>query len=93
MAALGDGFEGTTDGRLQDSFAEIARELRAGPLPKGQPDFGTVYARRRHQGHINVVFCDGHVEDLKLESFFFDRSDAALCRWNKDNEPHRERLP
>ena len=92
MVAIADGFERTAGGRLQSTFDNIARELPYPPPRKDQPDYGTEIARRRHQGRINVLFCDGHVEDMKLERLFFERSDAALRRWNKDNEPHRERL-
>jgi prepilin-type processing-associated H-X9-DG protein len=46
----------------------------------------------RHEGKANVLFCDGHVESLKLEALFEDKSDAALDRWNRDHQPHRERL-
>ena len=46
----------------------------------------------RHQGKANVVFCDGHVESPTLQFLFADTSDAALCRWNRDHLPHRERL-
>jgi prepilin-type processing-associated H-X9-DG protein len=40
----------------------------------------------------NVVFCDGHVESLTLTFPFTDTSDDALCHWNRDHLPHRERL-
>ena len=40
----------------------------------------------------NVVFCDGHVESPTLQFLFADTSDAALSRWNRDHQPHRERL-
>ena len=46
----------------------------------------------RHQGKANVVFCDGHVESPTLEFLFEDTSDAALSRWNRDHQPHREKL-
>jgi prepilin-type processing-associated H-X9-DG protein/prepilin-type N-terminal cleavage/methylation domain-containing protein len=46
----------------------------------------------RHQGKANVVFCDGHVESPTLPFLFTDTSDAALSRWNRDHQPHRERL-
>ena len=46
----------------------------------------------RHQGKANVLFCDGHVESPTLKFLFADTSDAALCRWNRDHLPHRERL-
>jgi prepilin-type processing-associated H-X9-DG protein len=46
----------------------------------------------RHQGKANVVFCDGHVESPTLPFLFADTSDAALSRWNRDHQPHREKL-
>ena len=51
---------------------------------------GTELARRRHGRRLNVVFCDGHVEGLKVDTLFFDNSDAARRRWFRDNLPHRE---
>ncbi len=47
----------------------------------------------RHQGRINVLFCDSHVESPKIPFVFEDTSDHALVRWNRDHKPHRERLP
>ena len=49
-------------------------------------------AHQRHQGKANVVFCDGHVESPMLQFLFADTSDAALVRWNRDHQPHREKL-
>jgi len=49
-------------------------------------------ASARHQGRLNVVFCDGHVESPTLQFLFEDTSDAALSRWNRDHQPHRDRL-
>jgi len=46
----------------------------------------------RHQGKANVAFCDGHVESPTLKFLFEDTSDAALVRWNRDHQPHREKL-
>jgi prepilin-type processing-associated H-X9-DG protein len=43
-------------------------------------------------GKANVVFCDGHVESPTLPFLFTDTSAAALSRWNRDHQPHRERL-
>jgi prepilin-type processing-associated H-X9-DG protein/prepilin-type N-terminal cleavage/methylation domain-containing protein len=50
------------------------------------------YASSRHQGKANVLFCDGHVESPALKFLFEDTSDAALSRWNRDHQPHRELL-
>ncbi len=46
----------------------------------------------RHQSTVNVMFCDGHVESPTLKFVFEDTSDTALVRWNRDHQPHRERL-
>jgi len=51
-----------------------------------------LFAYQRHQGKANVVFCDGHVESPTLQFLFADTSDEALRRWNRDHQPHRERL-
>jgi prepilin-type processing-associated H-X9-DG protein len=50
------------------------------------------HASSRHQGKANVVFCDGHVESPTLPFLFADTSDEALSRWNRDHQPHREKL-
>ncbi len=50
------------------------------------------HAEFRHQGHLNVVFCDGHVESPTLQFLFQDTNDAALVRWNRDHKPHLEKL-
>jgi|SRR5450756_1921816 len=46
----------------------------------------------RHQEKVNVLFRDGHVESPTLSFLFTDTSDEALSRWNRDHQPHRERL-
>ncbi|MGC9944728.1 MAG: H-X9-DG-CTERM domain-containing protein [Verrucomicrobiota bacterium] len=46
----------------------------------------------RHQGRVNVAFCDGHVESPSLGFVFTNASDAALVRWNRDHQPHRDSL-
>jgi prepilin-type processing-associated H-X9-DG protein len=50
------------------------------------------FVQAMHNGALNVVFCDGHVESPKIAAHLFDRTDSSLRRWNKDNEPHHERL-
>jgi prepilin-type processing-associated H-X9-DG protein/prepilin-type N-terminal cleavage/methylation domain-containing protein len=57
------------------------------------PAYGlALLAYQRHQGKANVVFCDGHVESPTLNFLFVNTSDAALSRWNRDHQPHRELL-
>lgn len=50
-------------------------------------------AKARHFGKANIVFCDGHVESPTIAALFEDTSDAAYMKWNRDHQPHRERLP
>ena len=49
-------------------------------------------AEKRHIGKLNVLFCDGHTEAPTLNNLFVDTSDAALIRWNRDHQPHRDKL-
>jgi prepilin-type N-terminal cleavage/methylation domain-containing protein/prepilin-type processing-associated H-X9-DG protein len=49
-------------------------------------------ALSRHEGLLNVLFCDGRVESCKMQSLFEDASGAWLARWNRDHAPHREQL-
>ena len=51
--------------------------------------FGNIQGR--HRGRGNVVFGDGHVGSPTLKFLFEETSDAALARWNRDNQPHREK--
>ncbi|MBC8003811.1 MAG: hypothetical protein H7X97_14610 [Opitutaceae bacterium] len=76
MMAIGDSF---------DAAANFMRFDLAGLETYGN-------TRSRHQGKANVLFCDGHVESPTLEFLFEDTSDAALNRWNRDHQPHRELL-
>jgi prepilin-type processing-associated H-X9-DG protein/prepilin-type N-terminal cleavage/methylation domain-containing protein len=52
-------------------------------------DLGNVLTR--HQGNANVVFCDGHVESPALKFLLENTSDAALARWSRDHQPHRDK--
>lgn len=85
LMAIGDGLIGNSpfiqDG--SDLFWRIATADFFG---------STKRAYARHQGRANVVFCDGHVESPTLKFLFEDTSDNALVRWNRDHQPHREKL-
>ena len=86
MMAIGDGFKGG-DGVIEDGDNWLWRS-------SGVTGYqgSTAHAYARHQGKADVVFCDGHVESPKLEFLFDDTNDVALCRWNRDHQPHRESL-
>jgi len=86
MIAIGDGFIGGNN-IIKDGAWVIDRTYDVTNLLGS-----TQRAYARHQGRANVVFCDGHVESPTLKSLFADTSDTALSRWNRDHQPHRERL-
>lgn len=86
MLAVGDGFNGWR-GVIKDGLSVIGRG------PDAQEFMGsTARALRRHRGRANVLFCDGHVDAPKLDFLFNDETDRALRIWNRDDQPHRERL-
>jgi prepilin-type processing-associated H-X9-DG protein/prepilin-type N-terminal cleavage/methylation domain-containing protein len=73
------------------SIATIWMMLGKCPYSPGlAPQIG--YVRQRHNGRFNVLFCDGHVEGLKVRDLFDVGQDRVLKRWNRDNLPHREVL-
>ena len=85
MLAMGDGVLGWNQ-TYQDSFS-LARRVSA------QDHLGsTERVRRRHQGELNVLFCDGHVTKKTLQFLFSDTSLTGLSSWNRDNQAHGERL-
>jgi prepilin-type processing-associated H-X9-DG protein len=86
MMAIGDGFYGG-NGLVVDGISVLSRSYDAA-------DFlgSTKRSYARHQGRANVVFCDGHVESPTLQFLLADTSDDALARWNRDHQPHREKL-
>jgi prepilin-type processing-associated H-X9-DG protein len=69
----------------------ISVQFGHGPYyPAEAPVFG--WYKQRHNGRFNVLFCDGHVEGLKVRDLFDLGQDRVLKRWNRDNLPHRELL-
>ncbi|MCX6894478.1 MAG: prepilin-type N-terminal cleavage/methylation domain-containing protein [Verrucomicrobia bacterium] len=86
MMALGDGFSGN-NGFVGGGESVLMRVYDKPPYL-----LDTKEPFSRHQGKANVVFCDGHVESPTLQFLFEDTSEAALRRWNRDHQPHRERL-
>ena len=85
MMAIGDGFYGS-DSKIYSGIGLFWRNNEIGGF------FDTATAIARHQGKANAIFCDGHVESPTLQFLFADTSDAALSRWNRDHQLHRERL-
>jgi prepilin-type processing-associated H-X9-DG protein/prepilin-type N-terminal cleavage/methylation domain-containing protein len=50
----------------------------------------TSLGKRRHNGRMNIVFCDGHVETFKTEKILDSKNPDIRRLWNNDNEPHLE---
>jgi prepilin-type processing-associated H-X9-DG protein len=84
--ALGDGLVGNGRAITDGSAIMALRNLNAAETAKWER------VNRRHRGRANVGFCDGHVESISLSELFSSDADAALSRWNRDHQPHRERL-
>lgn len=89
MLAIGDGFlaYSTNYATTGDKIFRDSSGRGSSSLPNQ-----IKLARERHRGAINAVYCDAHVEAIKLEKLFFEETDAALRRWNRDHEPHWELL-
>jgi prepilin-type processing-associated H-X9-DG protein/prepilin-type N-terminal cleavage/methylation domain-containing protein len=49
--------------------------------------------KSRHGGRFNVLFCDGHVVNLRPQDLFDYRSPDVMRRWYRDNLPHPEFNP
>lgn len=87
MIAFGDGFIGMNDGKITWSIG-VGQNWIGFVRPEEDRAYRAA-AQQRHGGKLNVVFCDGHVEAIKVRPLLLDHSNAALRRWNNDNEPHR----
>jgi prepilin-type processing-associated H-X9-DG protein len=61
-----------------------------GPSEGMNASLASARSNQRHGGRFNVVFCDGHVENLRVGDLFDPRKDQVLKRWNSDNLTHRE---
>jgi prepilin-type N-terminal cleavage/methylation domain-containing protein/prepilin-type processing-associated H-X9-DG protein len=104
MIAVGDAYVSATNSPgggvtrtrkfgVYESHGNIARE---NPSPEFYPinQVGKIgkTAYTRHQGRLNTLFCDGHVEGLKVHTLFFSKDERDMRLWNNDNEPHWARL-
>jgi prepilin-type processing-associated H-X9-DG protein/prepilin-type N-terminal cleavage/methylation domain-containing protein len=92
MIALGDGFVGWS-GVVSDSTSGwLGRDMDFFLNPRVELPTGVDRANARHQRRANIAFADGHVAAMSFDALFKDTSDAALSLWNRDHQPHRERL-
>jgi prepilin-type N-terminal cleavage/methylation domain-containing protein/prepilin-type processing-associated H-X9-DG protein len=65
--------------------------VEAPPSPFAAPAALTS-TKRRHHNRWNVVFCDGHLENMPTKKLFNYKDDEVLKLWNRDHQPHREWL-
>lgn len=90
MIAIGDSVL-RISGRLDVGVPHVFREDAPGPPP--DMGWGAVdrrrEARERHNGKVNIVFCDDHVESLRMEEIYLSQSDEVRRRWNRNHEPPR----
>ena len=52
----------------------------------------TTWMRNRHDGKMNMVFCDDHVETFKWDKLVFGKSEEMLSHWNCDGLAHTNLL-
>ena len=90
MIALGDNVSSDVHGNLVMVVGAIERALKDVAASPNTSAWTKRY--RTHDGFLNLVFCDGHVEANSIFQLHLDERDASLRRWNRDNEPHRDKL-
>jgi prepilin-type processing-associated H-X9-DG protein len=86
MLAIADGFAGQDD-VIADGQSCFWRHSGAVGFANS-----TRRSYARHSGKAQVVFCDGHSAALPLKSLFTETNGAALALWNRDHQPHFDRL-
>ncbi len=62
------------------------------PSDAGRTDIVILFTLRHGPGW-NVVFCDGHVENLRSNRLFNVSDSAVARRWNIDHQPHNHEWP
>jgi prepilin-type N-terminal cleavage/methylation domain-containing protein/prepilin-type processing-associated H-X9-DG protein len=85
----------------QTAFVYGSAELTLAPIgadhyhnwaPDGYVGLADGFYQRRHDTRFNVLFCDGHVETLRISDLFTTLSNDILARWNNDGQAHRDLL-
>jgi hypothetical protein len=88
MVEAGDGILGWGSSFWEGSD-EIGVAARAADLQRFNDSQRVL---TRHDGCVNAVFCDAHIESPKASSLFSLTNSTSLARWNKDHQPHSELL-
>ena len=87
MIAVGDSFIGWK-GKIVESRMDHIGLMFSIKSREGE----TARALRRHSQNGNYLFCDTHVESIRLEKLYFNPGKGCARYWNRDNQPHLERL-
>ena len=91
MYAYGDGFwRYSMSKKILDGGYGIGGNGPFGGTSEIWGTNGTQLAFQRHNGKLNMVLCDTHVEGVKVERLFFSKSTRDRQRWFRDNKPHPE---
>jgi prepilin-type N-terminal cleavage/methylation domain-containing protein/prepilin-type processing-associated H-X9-DG protein len=85
MLALGDGVLG-----WGDSYWMAHDFIRDKTIGGAQNQFP--FDVSRHRRRVHAAFADGHVETIPLQTLFSATTDEVLSLWNRDHQPHRDRL-
>ena len=87
MLAIGDSFSGwktfIVEGRRDDIGLIFSLSAREGETSR---------AFARHSKSGNYLYCDAHVESVRLEKLYFNVAKGGTHFWIRDNQPHLERL-
>jgi prepilin-type N-terminal cleavage/methylation domain-containing protein/prepilin-type processing-associated H-X9-DG protein len=89
MLGIGDGYlANAANGAEVDSAALMPSDSlgrnAAGSLSLPGSNFRR-NAEGRHRGLLNMVICDGHVEEAKINTWYFSDEERHARRWNIDN--------
>jgi len=90
MFAVGDAFVESAGELIQTDYSLGVNFNESLARQSARTFAGT--ASKRHQGRLNMVFCDDHVESPRIKALFDRQNSEALRRWNVDNQPHKEFL-
>ncbi len=91
MIAIGDAGVRELDGIVLSGAGKIGFDwaIFDSPQAKQIERDGSAFTKKRHGARANILFCDGHIEGVKL-SGLYRNIDDQLQRWNNDHLPHRE---
>lgn len=91
MIMIGDSVSVTSDNKLVLGLEILSRKLHM-----DQWDsliVSDVIANQRHNGKLNYVFCDNHVENFKTKDILLSKEDKYLKLWASDGISHNEIIP